>query len=196
MNPFWGKKDTSVSFCEDAYTNSNYIAEYYNTLTGFLYVIVGLLYIKSKISVLGYICVFLGIGTIMLHMTQRYYGQIMDELMMIWLTYLMLNKLNRKLYRKSIILPLSIIYLCYHNNFIIFFAMFSTILICLLYESKKYKLTNIKRFVFYYHLCLGVFSWFLDQLYCDKLKHLYLHCVWHYCTSIVIYIGLSIIEDV
>ena len=74
--------------------------------------------------------------------------------------------------------------------------MFSTILLCLLCESKKYKLTNIKRFAFYYHLCLGVFSWFLDQLYCDKLKHLYLHCVWHYCTSIVIYIGLSIIEDV
>ena len=86
MNPFWGKKDTSVSFCEDAYINSNYIAEYYNTLTGNFICNSWVIIYKNKI-VKNYICVFLGIGTIMLHMTQRYYGQIMDELMMIWLTF-------------------------------------------------------------------------------------------------------------
>ena len=39
---FWGKPDVSVSFCEEKYVVSDYIAEYYNSMTAISYMIVGL----------------------------------------------------------------------------------------------------------------------------------------------------------
>ena len=39
---FWGKPDVSVSFCEEKYVVSDYIAEYYNTMSALSYVIVGI----------------------------------------------------------------------------------------------------------------------------------------------------------
>ena len=41
---YWGTPDVSVSFCEDKYVVSNYIAEYYNTMSALSYVIVGLIF--------------------------------------------------------------------------------------------------------------------------------------------------------
>ena len=80
-------KDTSVNFCENKYIKSKYIAEYYNTLSGFLYILVGLIYINTKIKRIALCSVILGIGTMILHMTQRYYGQILDEMAMLSLCY-------------------------------------------------------------------------------------------------------------
>ena len=36
---FWGDKDTSISFCEQKYDQVFWIAEYYNTLSSFSYII-------------------------------------------------------------------------------------------------------------------------------------------------------------
>ena len=47
---FWGDKDTSISFCEDKYVNSKYIAEYYNTYSGLSYCLVGLYFYNNKIK--------------------------------------------------------------------------------------------------------------------------------------------------
>ena len=46
---FWGTPDVSVVFCENKYNVSNYIAEYYNTMSALSYVIVGLLFYKTKL---------------------------------------------------------------------------------------------------------------------------------------------------
>ena len=37
---YWGNPDVSVKFCEDKYGVSNYVAEYYNTLSAIFYIIV------------------------------------------------------------------------------------------------------------------------------------------------------------
>ena len=73
---FWGNKDTSVTFCEDKYVKSSYIAEYYNTLSGISYSLVGLYFYNKNITDIGVILIILGIGTCILHATQRYYGQL------------------------------------------------------------------------------------------------------------------------
>ena len=72
---FWGDKDTSVTFCEETYKNSKYVAEFYNTLSGISYSLVGLYFYKQKMKDIGLILMILGLGTCILHATQRFYGQ-------------------------------------------------------------------------------------------------------------------------
>ena len=47
---YWGTPDVSVSFCEDKYVVSNYIAEYYNTMSALSYVIVGLIFYRTRLK--------------------------------------------------------------------------------------------------------------------------------------------------
>ena len=44
---FWGKKDTSINFCENPYEKNNYIAEYYNTISAIGY-LVGIFLVLQK----------------------------------------------------------------------------------------------------------------------------------------------------
>ena len=47
---YWGNPDVSVKFCEDKYKVSNYVAEYYNTLSAISYIIVGIFLYKTKLN--------------------------------------------------------------------------------------------------------------------------------------------------
>ena len=64
---FWGEPDSSVHFCEDKYATNDYVAEYYNTLSAFSYILVGMFYYKTKLKKIGVSIIFLGIGTGVLH---------------------------------------------------------------------------------------------------------------------------------
>ena len=64
---FWGEPDASVHFCEDKYATNDYVAEYYNTLSAFSYILVGMFYYKTKLKKIGVSIIFLGIGTGVLH---------------------------------------------------------------------------------------------------------------------------------
>ena len=46
---YWGEYDSSVIFCEDKYIQSPYIAEFYNTISGLSYLLVGLYYLNTSI---------------------------------------------------------------------------------------------------------------------------------------------------
>lgn len=89
---------STVDWCEQNYILSEYVAEYWNTLTGVCLILSGVLYYKNnydwirknsrykisfvKISVL---LVFVGIGTMLFHGTLYYPFQLLDELPMILL---------------------------------------------------------------------------------------------------------------
>ena len=82
---FWGIKDSSSFFCEEPYSNSQYIAEYYNTISAIPYILVGMyIYNVLKYSKIGISVILIGLGTMLLHGTQRYYGQWADEMSMIF----------------------------------------------------------------------------------------------------------------
>ena len=134
---YWGKKDTSVSFCEDAYDNNKYIAEYYNTISGSFYICVALPFLKTKINHISICCIFLGMGTICLHSTQRYYGQIIDESSMLTLCYLILNQINKQKYQKKILPFILLIYIQNYKNFIVFLCIFMTCILLIVNESKN-----------------------------------------------------------
>ena len=87
MDYYWGPEDTSVHFCEDKYVRSQWIAEYFNTISSIYYVLVGLYFLKTRISNLGQSLILVGIGAFALHMTLRVYAQMFDEIAMIILSY-------------------------------------------------------------------------------------------------------------
>ena len=99
---FWGEKDTSISFCEKQYEHSQYIAEYYNSLSGLVYSIIGFYFLNTKLKKMGYTLVLLGLGTFTLHATQRWYGQWLDELSMLLLSFQAIKYLRNIKKKKDI----------------------------------------------------------------------------------------------
>ena len=80
---YWGKPDGSIDFCEENYKESVYIAEYWNTISAFVYFIIGYVWIFSRYKKVAMSFMFLSIGTAIWHGTLRYWGQWMDEVGML-----------------------------------------------------------------------------------------------------------------
>jgi dihydroceramidase len=81
--------NSSINWCESDYTNSSFIAEYWNTLTGICLCISSLLSYKSNVKydihILYYsnfLLFIVGIGTILFHSTLIYIWQLLDEIPM------------------------------------------------------------------------------------------------------------------
>ena len=84
---YCGPEDTSVHFCEDKYTKHPRVAEYYNTISSLYYIVIGILFLNSRISHLGKSLIIVGIGAFLLHMTLRYYAQMLDEAAMLVISF-------------------------------------------------------------------------------------------------------------
>ena len=197
---FWGKKDTSINFCENPYEKNNYIAEYYNTISAIGYILVGIFFSFTKIKNIGFTLISLGFGTALLHGTQRFYGQIIDELSMLVLSFFIIEQLrlleNKKI---SYLILYSIcgLYLASYKFFSIFFILFSTCQIYICYLAKKFlnnnkDVSSIKKLLinsYIITLLISILFWATDQITCS-LSFIQLHAFWHVGTSISIFLGL------
>ena len=197
--PFWGQNDTTIHFCEDAYVESKYIAEYYNSLSGVSYSLVGLYFYNTKLSHISYTLVLLGVGTITLHATQRWYGQYLDELSMLYLSFQIIKYLRNKYHKKTsdLWIPLALSTYLHNYNFI-FILMFSLCQTYILFYlkkppiNKKYKSTiYIYNLIYKISFIASLIIWCIDQICCSYTKPYYLHAWWHVGTSISIFFGLN-----
>ena len=196
---FWGTPDVSVSFCEDKYVVSNYIAEYYNTMSALSYVIVGLLFYKTRLKKLSKIIILLGLGTALLHSTLRFYGQWLDEISMLILSFYIIQELREmrfgirtsELFLVFLIFP----YFLFERYFSYFFIVFSSLQVYTYIISRK-NYDECTREVYYlvkaYSIVLVLSSicWLCDQLFCDYVKDYQLHAVWHVGTALALLMGL------
>lgn len=92
--PFWGRGTSEVDWCEQNYEHSQYIAEYYNTLSNVLLVFIPLLniylarpfskHISNDINLIWGLLTFVGVGSGYFHATLSYSGQLIDELAILW----------------------------------------------------------------------------------------------------------------
>lgn len=196
---FWGESDASVSFCESKYTTNKFIAEYYNTVSAIPYIFVGIFYYKNNLKEIGMSIIWLGIGTGILHGTQRFYGQIIDEASMLTLSFNIINKIKERQFLKKIpkkyLYFLLVFYLLTWNRFYIFFTIFSGLQIYT-YNLVKYRKNknNSKSSIYvdlYKYLFLVSFiCWLLDQFLCEYVRNYYLHAIWHIGTSMSLFTGL------
>ena len=175
MNNYWGLSDISVRFCEDKYTRVFWIAEYYNTMSSLCYIIIGIIgsgYSK-KISV-GLI--FVGIGSMILHGTLRWYGQWIDEIAMLSTITFGIEKYKPKQVKKYYLPILIFLYINFYQKFIFLSSVF-VFLSCYLCHVTKNKL-------YLSFSILGGLCWLSDQLFCDYFKQWNLHLWWHIFTSV------------
>ena len=196
---FWGYPDASISFCEDKYVKNNYVAEYYNTISAFSYILVGIFYYKTKLKKIGKSIILLGIGTGALHCTLRYYGQIIDEGAMLMLSFNIINKVrdrqNLQEFSNIYLYFFVFFYLIFNGKFYIFFSIFSSLQIYTYYliKSRVNKANSNSNICISWYINVFIFSffcWILDNLFCEYVKHLYLHAIWHIGTSISLLVGL------
>ena len=196
---FWGKPDVSVSFCEDKYVVSDYIAEYYNTMSALAYVIVGIFFFRTRLKKLSIIMILLGLGTALLHGTLRFYGQWLDEISMLILSFFIIkeirkerfNKKTNNLYLLALILP----YFVFERFFCYFFLVFCSLQIYIYLIARK----KIKKYTLEYYLIksysiillISGICWLLDQLFCEYVRNYQLHAVWHAGTALSLLLGLG-----
>jgi len=89
----WGPRTASIDWCEDNYTVTVWIAEFWNTVSNLAMIIPPIYALLTSATqlerryVLSYLMLLLvGIGSWMFHMTLRYSMQLLDELPMIFAT--------------------------------------------------------------------------------------------------------------
>lgn len=90
----WGARTASIDWCEDNYTTTVWIAEFWNTVSNLSMIIPPLYGLASahnqkleKRYVMAYLMLLLvGIGSSMFHMTLQYSMQLLDELPMMFAT--------------------------------------------------------------------------------------------------------------
>ena len=198
---YWGDKDSSVSFCETAYKDSTYIAEYYNTLSGVTYCFLGLYFLKTEIKNMGYTLISLGSGTVLLHATQRWYGQWLDELSMLYLSYQIICRM-RYLRNKTTPQWLPIlglmVYIFFFKTYVIFIILFGSAQLQILNDVKylkpkeKYNFTfNVYILIYKYVFVASLLLWIADHVLCNRVEFLKLHAFWHIGTGISIFFGLN-----
>ena len=197
---FWGEKDSTISFCEDPYKYSPYIAEYYNSLSGLVYILLGIYFRSTKLNgAVSNTLVLLGAGTFLLHSTQRWWGQWLDELSMLFLSFKVIsylrNKINKATHFLFIPLGITVYVISYNQIFIILFAccqIYIYNLIKNLKHKKKYKLTGkIYNFLYKFLLIISTIFWILDQFFCETFKQYNLHAWWHIGTALTVFFGLN-----
>ena len=91
---YWGMPTADMDFCEPNYETSQYVAEFWNTVTSVPIILVGLMGIilcrkqdLGREQVLAYFMIsVIGLGSFLFHATLMRTGQILDEIPMLWAT--------------------------------------------------------------------------------------------------------------
>jgi len=205
-----GYQTSSVKWCESIYQNSNYICEFFNTLTGFSYIYFSFLLYKnlklihkrnlhlSNIKNMSltefnnyniYVSTLLiGIFTVYFHGTLSLLGQLLDEFSILALLLLFdVNHMNY-LTLKIVIGFILFVKFSFFNRFMLFGYGFyrSRYLFYDYYYNRNIKLKHL----FIYGSCLfflSTFVWILDLFYCDYL-YISLHWLWHILSSYSLYL--------
>ena len=191
---YWGLSDSTIKFCEPDYETNIYIAEYYNTISAFFYIIIGIFVIRIDKNI-AFSLFLLGITTGIFHMTMRKYGQVADEISMLILVFRIFQRIKKiSIYYLYLILS---IYTISNDYFIIFMLGFTGLLFYLYYNVlvlNKYKYTiqklNNVRTSFYLIMAASI-CWIIDICFCNYITILNFHSIWHILTALVIWYAIK-----
>lgn len=190
---YWGEPDTTVEFCEKKYDVFFWIAEYDNTFSALPYLLIGLLFQMTKIKKIGNAVIILGLSTIIMHSTLRYYGQWFDECSMIYLSFETIKLLRKK--TSYIFLPIIItLYFYFKNNYLFFLCLFTLlqcIIIYLFINKRKNSMQTLFIRLYFFSFLLAIIFWVLDQKICTVENYVPYHALWHFFSAIAIFYGYT-----
>ena len=188
-----------VKFCEPKFLVTNYIYEFFNTISNIPYILIGYYnYDKnprlkySYLSLLG-----VGVGSTILHGTGTYIGQILDEFFMLAFVvntlslYPCINKFYLSCY--NFFLGGLYIYFKIYSIFLILFTSQVIVLIMISYFSAPKNSQEYRMVVFGISMFItGKLLWDLEQNFCDKIPFFkWFHPVWHLLSAFSSYFILE-----
>lgn len=205
---------SSISWCEQKYMYSEYVAEWWNAISGVCLCLSSIiLLLENRTSKKNNILLCLiGVGTILFHGTLLYIWQLMDEIPMLLLV-IEYNKYLSIVVKNDNILPvfknnnviIFVIIISYFYNpnvqIILFQGVFSIYVIRLLYMCyvfnkgiQKYNLSRDKLNQIYYNNRIGKIIlytslgiWLCDIHMCYYVQPFQMHAWWHILTSVGVY---------
>jgi len=209
---YWGPRSSAVDWCENNYTWTFYIAEFFNTITSLPAAFLSFygLYLTYKYGydkrffVVNFLVGLVGIGSAAFHGTLLYTGQIMDELPMIYaslsILYAVLEMESDKRpvykYLAPALLAYSVVFTAvylYLPSFFIFFLIGYIIGIlvlvyrCSLIYRNPATLTHQKVFIVLsvgFYIGGWLFFWIPEILFCDQIQAFNFHAWWHVTSSV------------
>lgn len=188
---YWGKPDTTVHFCEKKYAAFFWIAEYDNTFSALPYILIGFIFRMTKIKNIGNALIILGLSTIIMHGTLRYYGQWFDECSLFYLSFETIRLLRKN--TSYLYLPLLIsLYFYFRDNYLFFLSTFTILQITIVYlviHKKKNIMQKIFISLYIFSFLLATSFWILDQKKCNVDYYFPYHALWHFFTAIGMFYG-------
>ncbi|KAI9018518.1 alkaline phytoceramidase family protein [Phycomyces nitens] len=210
---YWGPITSSVDWCEENYVHSYYIAEFWNTVSSFAMIIMGLLgfslhynYLELRISASYLFIVLVGVGSVLFHGTLQFEYQMWDEIPMVWTaSYLLWVLLYNQGYKRSYgFIGLYCGLATYLTSqfkgsvqFYLFQTSFGVVMwSCFWLVWKLYKGVQNKQVSRLFrqgtqYLVLSVLVWLFDTNLCfvfDSLPNPQLHAWWHVLMSVSLYL--------
>ena len=143
----------------------------------------------------GFLIGLVGIGTITLHGTLRWYGQWSDEMAMIILMFFYIKDVYYDIKYDYCVIILSI-YMAFHDNYNVFLFIFFFLLI---YQYRAVQLIikskNAKNYLIMYNtsMILGGICWILDRV-CFT-KSINFHVLWHILSGFGLYSGTQVFHE-
>ena len=179
--------DASVHFCEEKY--NDYVAEFFNTTSSIFYIFAGVYFINTPLYKLAYSAIGIGVGSALLHGTQRRAAQWADEISMICLIFYGVQRFKKKL-KDYWLLPIVGSYIAFSSVFSIFLIGFSAAQV---YVMSKAFHNNIYGKLYCITFLSGFYCWLLDQFACEYVKEMYLHAWWHLLSALSMFFGFKAI---
>ncbi len=193
---FWGPVTATIDWCEENYVISPYVAEMVNTLTNFVYIILavelwrsarkyhhGNIYLLVSLGLMA-----VGIGSFMFHMTLRYEYQLLDELPMVYFSWIPLAYILSVDHQKQkyfiyggmflCMIGFTIVYLFICQNPIIHEILFGVLNYSIIYKVVTMTFQYVtdksaRSFIFKllgfstFEAVLAFFFWNMDTIYCS-----------------------------
>ena len=223
---YWSPSTSSIDWCERNYALTQYIVEFWNCISSFVMcILAGILLIRglyngieSRFSLLCLSFGLVGFGSAYFHGTLTHFGQMADELPMIysmivwWFILFRMNKykLHDKTSLMDILILFGIFYAClwtYLHSLKAFVLIFQLhfglmvvggiIKLIYLYQQTQYHTNSIMYLITTYvgMLFPAMFCWIIDQQLCERMNNTVgfnpqLHAWWHLFCAIDCHVGI------
>ncbi|TMW57005.1 hypothetical protein Poli38472_002930 [Pythium oligandrum] len=216
---FWGEPTATIDWCEPNYEHSFYIAEFWNTISNLLFVVLGFYGLWRSVQEgfewrfhAQFIAVMItGIGSAMFHGTLQLVHQQCDETpmvwaMLVWIYIVYNNEIRKSGLSDAVVIPFlaflgigfAIIHAIYRFTtlFQVFFGILASlccIRMCIHYTQVKDARARAVAISYVRNSLVGFALWMMDYHYCYYMKQLPVnpqgHAWWHIFMGIASYHG-------
>ena len=225
---YWSPSSSSIDWCERNYVVTHYIAEFWNCLSSLsMSVLAGILFVRGlrnklehRFLLLSFSFGIVGLGSAYFHGTLTHWGQMADELpmvysMIVWwyLLFHMNPLLNRSDDTLAILFSLlyGLLWTYVHSlqSFVLIFQGHFTLMVIggilrliFLSRQSQYRTSQIFYMVMFYAglLIPASICWLVDQHFCERLNghesgfNPQFHAWWHLLCALDCHLGIVCVE--